>query len=127
MPHGADRCGALRDAGGAETGAAGRLALSLDREYLLVDRRDGTVAEHRVLPIAFELTYMAAVWLLTSLSWRLDQALERDERWGIWSIRGRLLWYVEAVIEMTDAAHVLPGINRAAQDCCRCCGGAGPM
>jgi hypothetical protein len=27
-----------------------------------------------------------------------------------------LLWYVEAVIEMTDAAHVLPGINRAAQD-----------
>jgi hypothetical protein len=62
-----------------------------------------------------ELTYMAAVWLFTSLSWRLDQALERDERWGIWSIRGRLLWYVEAVIEMTDAAHVLPGINRAAQ------------
>jgi len=63
-----------------------------------------------------ELTYMAAVWLLTSLSWRLDQALERDERWGIWSIRGRLLWYAEAVIEMTDAAHVLPGINSAAQD-----------
>jgi hypothetical protein len=63
-----------------------------------------------------ELTYMAAVWLLTSLSWRLDQALERDERWGIWSIRGRLLWYVEAVIEMTDAAHVLPGVNRTARD-----------
>ena len=59
---------------------------------------------------------MAAVWLFTSLSWRLDQALERDERWGIWSIRGRLLWYVEAVIEMTDAARVLPGINRMAQD-----------
>jgi hypothetical protein len=63
-----------------------------------------------------ELTYMAAVWLLTSLSWRLDQALACDERWGIWSIRGRLLWYVEAVIEMTDAAHVLPGVNRAAKD-----------
>ena len=58
---------------------------------------------------------MAAVWLLTSLSWRLDQAFERDERWGISSIRGRLLWYAEAVIEMTDAAQVLPGINRAAQ------------
>jgi phosphotransferase family enzyme len=63
-----------------------------------------------------ELTYMAAVWLFTSLSWRLDQALERDERWGIWSIRGRLLWYLEAVIEMTDAARVLPGINKVAQD-----------
>jgi len=63
-----------------------------------------------------ELTYMAAVWLLTSLSWRLDRALESDERWGIWSIRGRLIWYVEAVIEMTDAAQVLPGINRAARD-----------
>ena len=62
-----------------------------------------------------ELTYMAAVWLLTSMSWRLDEALERDERWGIWSIRGRLLWYLESVIEMTDAASVLPGINKAAQ------------
>jgi hypothetical protein len=27
-----------------------------------------------------------------------------------------LLWYAEAVIEMTDAARVLPGISRAAQD-----------
>jgi phosphotransferase family enzyme len=63
-----------------------------------------------------ELAYMAAVWLLSSLSWRLEQALERDDRWGIWSIRGRLLWYFEAVIEMTDAAHVLPGINMMAQD-----------
>lgn len=62
-----------------------------------------------------ELTYMSAVWLFTCLSWRLDDALERDERWGIWSIRGRLLWYLEAVIGMTDAASVLPGTNRAAQ------------
>lgn len=62
-----------------------------------------------------ELTYMSAVWLFTCLSWRLDQALEGDEKWGIWSIRGRLLWYLEAVIEMTAAASVLPGINEAAQ------------
>jgi hypothetical protein len=41
-----------------------------------------------------ELTYMAAVWLFTCLSWRLDEALKRDEMWGIWSIRGRLLWYL---------------------------------
>ena len=62
-----------------------------------------------------ELTHMSAVWLLTCLSWRLDDALERDERWGIWSIRGRLLWYLEAVIEMTDTTNVLPGTNRVAQ------------
>ena len=62
-----------------------------------------------------ELTYMSAVWLFSSLSWRLGDALERDEKWGIWSIRGRLLWYLEAVIEMTDAASLLPGINKVAQ------------
>ena len=38
-------------------------------------------------------------------------AMAVDERWGIWSIRGRLLWYLEAVIEMTDAASLLPGTN----------------
>jgi hypothetical protein len=62
-----------------------------------------------------ELTYMSVVWLFASLSWRLDEALERDETWGIWSIRGRLLWYLEATIEMTDAANVLPGVNRTLQ------------
>jgi hypothetical protein len=62
-----------------------------------------------------ELTYVSAFWLLSSLSWRLDEALERDQKWGIWSIRGRLLWYLEAVIEMTEAAGLLPGINRAAK------------
>jgi hypothetical protein len=62
-----------------------------------------------------EAAYMSAVWLFTCLSWRLGPALEGDERWGIWSIRGRLLWYLEAVIEMTDAAQVLPGINQAAR------------
>jgi hypothetical protein len=62
-----------------------------------------------------ELTYMSTVWLFRSLSWRLGQALEDDEKWGIWSIRGRLLWYLEAIIRQTDAANVLPGINEAAQ------------
>jgi len=33
-----------------------------------------------------ELTYMSAVWLFTCLAWRLDEALKRDEMWGIWSI-----------------------------------------
>ena len=62
-----------------------------------------------------ELTYMSAVWLFTCLSWRLDQALKGDEEWGIWSIRGRLLWYLEAVIGMSATANVLPGINETAQ------------
>jgi hypothetical protein len=62
-----------------------------------------------------ELAYMSAVWLFSSLAGDLDEALERDEKWGIWSIRGRLLWYLEAVSQMTDAASVLPGIHRSAQ------------
>jgi hypothetical protein len=62
-----------------------------------------------------ELAYMSAVWLFTCLSWRLDAALKGDEKWGIWSIRGRLLWYLDAVIEMTDVADVLPGIHDVAQ------------
>jgi hypothetical protein len=61
-----------------------------------------------------ELTYLAAVWLFSCLAWRLDGALKDDTRWGIWSIRGRLLWYLEAVIVMTAAAGVVPGINEAA-------------
>jgi hypothetical protein len=61
-----------------------------------------------------ELAYMSAVWLFTCLSWRLDEAFKGDEKWGIGSVRGRLLWYLEVVIEMTDAANVLPGINEAA-------------
>jgi hypothetical protein len=62
-----------------------------------------------------ELTYMAAVWLFTCLSWRLEEALKSDEKWGRWSIRGRLLWYLQTIVRMTDEADVLPGIKRAAQ------------
>jgi hypothetical protein len=62
-----------------------------------------------------ELALAAAIWLFTCLSWRLDAALADDAKWGIWSIRGRLIWYLEAVIEMTASAGVLPGINATAQ------------
>jgi Phosphotransferase enzyme family len=62
-----------------------------------------------------ELTYMSAVWLLNSLSWRLEQALNSDEKWGIWSIRGRLLWYLDVAIQLTANADVLPGIKDTAQ------------
>ncbi|HZQ02346.1 MAG TPA: phosphotransferase [Reyranella sp.] len=61
-----------------------------------------------------ESAYMAAVWLFTGLSWRLGSALERDDKWGIWSIRGRLLWYLEKVIAMTESAQVLPGLSECA-------------
>ena len=62
-----------------------------------------------------ELACMAAVWLFTGLAWRLGPALEKDDKWGIWSIRGRLLWYLEQVIAMTTAARVLPGLGESAQ------------
>ena len=42
-----------------------------------------------------ELAYVAAIWLFTCLSWRLDEALKENSKWGIWSIRGRLLWYLQ--------------------------------
>jgi hypothetical protein len=61
-----------------------------------------------------ETAYISAIWLFTCLSWRLEDALKSDQTWGIWSIRGRLLWYLEVVIEMTATANVLPGINEAA-------------
>lgn len=61
-----------------------------------------------------EAAYMSAAWLFTGLSWRLGEALEGDDRWGICSIRGRLLWYLETVIQMTQEADVLPGIRQAA-------------
>jgi hypothetical protein len=76
----------------------------------------------RAIPLALddtayqaELACMSAVWLFTGLSWRLGPALESDDTWGIWSIRGRLLWYLEQVIAMTAATRVLPGLNESAQ------------
>jgi hypothetical protein len=75
----------------------------------------------RTMPLALddgayraELVYAAAIWLFTCLSWHLEEALKEDSTWGVWSIRGRLLWYLRAVIDMTAGADVLPGINRAA-------------
>jgi hypothetical protein len=62
-----------------------------------------------------ELAHVAAIWLFESLSWRLDAALADDATWGIWSVRGRLLWYLEAVIGMTASAGLLPGINATAR------------
>jgi Phosphotransferase enzyme family len=61
-----------------------------------------------------ELAHMAAIWLFTCLSWRLDEALKEDATWGIASIRSRLLWYLEAMIELTGAAGVLPGLRATA-------------
>jgi hypothetical protein len=76
----------------------------------------------RAIPLALddkafqtELVYLAAVWLFSGLSWRLAPALERDDRWGLWSVRGRLLWYLEQVIAMTGAAGLLPGLHKSAQ------------
>jgi hypothetical protein len=62
-----------------------------------------------------ELVYAAAIWLFTCLSWRLDEALKEDSKWGTWSIRGRLLWYLQAVSEAAGSANVLPGIGEAAE------------
>jgi hypothetical protein len=72
----------------------------------------------RAMPLALddrayraELAYAAATWLFSCISWDLEEALKEDSTWGTWSIRGRLLWYLHAVIDMTACADVLPGIN----------------
>jgi len=62
-----------------------------------------------------ELAWASAIWLFACLSWRLNEALDGDDEWGTWSIRGRLLWYLQAVIEMTEAATVLPGLRAVAK------------
>ncbi|HLH90349.1 MAG TPA: hypothetical protein VKX28_18005 [Xanthobacteraceae bacterium] len=77
----------------------------------------------RTMPVArddrayrVETAYVAAIWLFTRLCWRLDRVLKEDDQWGIWSKRGRLLWYLEFVIAVTAAADVLPGINASASE-----------
>jgi hypothetical protein len=76
----------------------------------------------RSLPLALddaafrtEQAYVTAAWVFTGLAWRLGQALESDEKWGIWSIRGRLLFYLEQVIDVTTAAGVLAGLGESAR------------
>jgi hypothetical protein len=65
------------------------------------------------LPIRAELAYAPAIWLFGCFTWYHDAALKHDSTWGMWSIRGRLLWCLQAVIEMTACANVLPGLNEA--------------
>ena len=62
-----------------------------------------------------ELAYMATVSMFIRFTWLLESALESDETWGIATKRARLLFYLEAVIELTEAARVLPGIGAAAK------------
>lgn len=61
-----------------------------------------------------ECAYIAAAWLFRSLDWRLGEALGDDKTWGLASIRGRLLWYLEAVVDMTARAGILHEINATA-------------
>jgi hypothetical protein len=62
-----------------------------------------------------ELAHAAAIWLFTCLHWRLDGALNDNSKWGIWSIRGRLLWYLDFIAGTTARAGVLPGIGDTAR------------
>lgn len=62
-----------------------------------------------------EAAFIAASWLLSSFAWRLDDGLKDDGNWGIASIRSRLLWWLEAVIDMTETADILPGLRATAR------------
>jgi hypothetical protein len=76
----------------------------------------------RTLPLALddkvyrtELAYTSAAWLFICLGWQLDAALKSDIRWGIATIRSRLLWYLNTAIDLTEAARILPGIRATAE------------
>ena len=75
----------------------------------------------RAMPLALddrvyevECAYMVAAWLFLALDWRFEEAVRSDAQWGVASLRGRLLWYLEACIDATAKAGVLPGIHAAA-------------
>jgi Phosphotransferase enzyme family len=61
-----------------------------------------------------ECAYMTVAWLLFALDWRYEEAVREDAQWGVASLRSRLLWYLEACIDATGKARVLPGIHAAA-------------
>lgn len=76
----------------------------------------------RAIPLArdddayrIECSYVAVAWLFRCLEWGLEEALRDDDTWGVASIRSRLLWYLEAVIDMTARARVLPGMALLAE------------
>jgi hypothetical protein len=62
-----------------------------------------------------ECAHIAVAWLLRVLDWRLQEALHDDTTWGVASIRSRVLWYLEAAIDMTGRAGVLQGTRSTAQ------------
>jgi aminoglycoside/choline kinase family phosphotransferase len=64
---------------------------------------------------ALESAFMAAAWLLRSLAARLEAAWNDDSRWGIASVRSRLLWYLEVTIRMTEESDILPGFRSVAR------------
>jgi hypothetical protein len=61
-----------------------------------------------------ECAHIAVAWLSRFLAWRLDEALGDDTGWGVASIRSRVLWYLQAAIDMTGRADVLPGARSTA-------------
>jgi hypothetical protein len=74
-------------------------------------------AVHAVDDAAYgrELAFMAATWLLSRLATHLESVFNEDRRWGIASVRSRMLWYLEATIAMSESADVLPGLRATAR------------
>jgi hypothetical protein len=62
-----------------------------------------------------ERAFVAAAWLINRLHLRLARSLEHDVQFRVGTLRGRVLFHLAAVSELTDEAGVLPAVNRLAR------------
>lgn len=65
---------------------------------------------------SYEMAIATIARLLNSLH-SLKRALEKDETWGIATMRSRILWYLQATIAACDRAGYFRKISQAAQTC----------
>ncbi len=63
---------------------------------------------------ATEFATVSVAWLMRSVGRRLTDCLDRDRQWGLCGTRSRLLWHLEATIDLTGRADILPGFRRTA-------------
>jgi hypothetical protein len=66
--------------------------------------------------LAFDaaLVRMCGFWLLGTLAWHLERALEEDDTWGIATVRSRLLARLGAFIETATSSNQLPALRATA-------------
>jgi hypothetical protein len=57
------------------------------------------------------LVTICGFWLLNTLSWQLERSLNEDRKWGISTVRQRVLARLEAFITTSDEFGHLPALR----------------